>query len=181
MRIGFYLKETRYAFLGTKKMIVRRRRRRLEHPWSKGEERRTRRMKERSSWTPRVPGRKDPGCPDSKTRGGPNPLDTSGARPLPGLRPAGPGCPAPPWVTPCSPRVLGPSTPGCLAFHAQPPSPAPGDRALDPRVPGLDRPGPCVYPGCPGLGPPGARTTPRACVPLWVFTLVSPSLPLFRP
>ena len=158
MKIRSYLKETRYAFLGTKKMIVRRRRRRLEHPRSKGEERRTRRMKERSSWTRRVPGRKDPGCPDTKTWGGLNPLDIPGARPLPGLHPSrlrvpghtapgarahGPGCPTH-LLGLAQPAPGAPLTgPGCPTLAHQPLGATPGARVWDPRVPSQ----PLTWPG----------------------------------
>nr|XP_020188107.1 vegetative cell wall protein gp1-like [Aegilops tauschii subsp. strangulata] len=146
------------------------------------------------SLAPRVPGREDPGCPDSKTRGGPNPLDTSGARPLPGLRPAGPGCPAPYWASQPTSGAR-PTGPGCPASHlgrAQLHSGCPGPQ---PRLPGLHRPSHLRPPwvpgpptpsapdqsGCPAGFTPGARTPPEQPVCFLTFGPCTPLSLLSRP
>lgn len=119
------------------------------------------------TWTegPRVPGLEDvgrakppghPGCPA---------VAWASPQPHPGARP-------PTWAAPSSPPGARPAPPS----HLRPP---PGAWALDPRVPGPPTAGAPDRSGCLAGLPPGAQTTPRACVPLWVFTLVSPLLLLF--
>jgi len=100
-------------------------------------------------------------------------LETPGARPSmpPGARAFG------------HPLGEAPEHPECQTSHLGAAAAPPGDRAIEPRVPApySARAQPSVWSGCPAPFAPGARTTPRACVPLWVFTLVSSSLPLFCP
>ena len=161
-------------------MTGRTRGRSCKQPWSTRRKERSRRRKERSSWTPRVPGRKDPGCPDSKTREGPNPPGRPGcpatsarvpgpcpghapaglgcpaqrAQPAPGARPTSPGCPGLHLAAPSRPRVPAQAGPGARPPHQAASSATPGARDLPPGArPPASRP----------LSSPGARPKLAGC------------------
>ena len=178
LRMGFYLKETRCAFLGTSEIVKR------KHG---GITKFTGDPRRRGS----IKTCEEMEFPDTKPREGPSPLDTPGAQPapgrrpslarvpgpkarVPGLRPASawsaprvpgllpepaqlaPGARPTPRQPPALPRVPRPWTPRCSVLLQLAPLIGPGARGLAPPVPGVIRGAPSpplITPGARGLGP----------------------------